>query len=56
MMRSGTSGLTNAADALRLEEVKRTRTLLQIGWIVARTPVFQSSSRPAATSMTYPSR
>lgn len=29
------SGLANAADALRLEEVKRTRELLRIGWIIA---------------------
>ncbi|HUS31145.1 MAG TPA: serine/threonine-protein kinase [Kofleriaceae bacterium] len=34
-MRSGTSGLANAADALRLEEVKRTRALLQLSWIIA---------------------
>jgi eukaryotic-like serine/threonine-protein kinase len=32
---SAASSLTNAADALRLEEVKRTRTLMQVGWIVA---------------------
>jgi serine/threonine-protein kinase len=32
---SATSGLANAADALRLEEVKRTRALLQVSWIVA---------------------
>ena len=29
------SSLANAADALRLEEVKRTREILRIGWIVA---------------------
>ena len=34
-LRSGVSSMTNAADALRLEEVKRTRALLQIAWIVA---------------------
>jgi eukaryotic-like serine/threonine-protein kinase len=29
------SGLANAADALRLEEVKRTREILRIGWVIA---------------------
>ena len=31
--RDSVSTMANAADALRVEEVKRTRTLLGVGWI-----------------------
>jgi eukaryotic-like serine/threonine-protein kinase len=31
--RGSSAAMTNAADALRVEEIKRTRTLLNVGWI-----------------------
>jgi len=34
-VRIGAAAMTNAADALRAEEVNRTRDLLRIGWLVA---------------------